>query len=182
MCMQPPVGKPDGKAAQGTGNAKIERAFWEPTAERKREHLSDLAKEKLWLAIVQYARENRELVPDALLWLGRGRTDVVKLPGLEYHEDADRALQFIAEESTVAAIGTAAIYDLMRMGRFNAVSEVAVNAKSEEVARYALDILKAYGQGYLLEWIAEKSEIANEALKGHAKELLAGMGAGGHGC
>lgn len=198
MCMQQPAAK-NGERNGAGAKGGFANAFWEPTRERKKEHLRDLAKEKLWLAIAQYGRENRDVSGTAFTLLAnalRNGVEIVGAEGMErkYCADADRILEFIAEESPLYWAGKRAVSDLICMGGMNGeekvfplelVSGVALGARNQLVAMYAVEQLGAIGAGVQLKWVAEHA--ADKRIGGYARELLerleaSDLHASGHGC
>jgi len=193
-CTQPPVVKDGG---QETGNRKLktERAFWEPSPERKREHLADLARNKLWMDIVYYAKQNPDVVRNAIAHLIKARREIITFREMEreYCRDADRLLQFIAEESPHPSIGKRAVADIVLMGsaggeevfKGHLLSGIAMRARNPEVARHALEQMRMLGMKLELRWVAEA--LAGMGTGKYAAELFAGMEASdlhasGHGC
>ncbi len=189
MCMQQPVVK--NEKAKGAGaKGGFAKAFWEPTRERKRGYLQDLATEKLWLAIVQYGRENRDVSGTASTLLVKAlREGVIAGPeGMErkYCKDADRILEFIGEESPVYWAGARAVSELVSMGGMNGdekvfplelVSEVALGARNQLVAMHAVQQLKTMGAGVQLKWVA--GHATDERVAAYARELLGILESGG---
>jgi len=198
MCMQQPVGK-NGERNGAGAKGGFANAFWEPTRERKKEHLRDLANEKLWLAVAQYGRENRDVSGTAFKLLVNALKDggeIVRMDEMErrYCADADRILGFIAEESPVYWAGKRAVSDIVCMGGMNGdekvftleiVSGIALRARNKLVAMYAVEQLKAMGAGAQLKWVAEHA--SDPQLGCYARELLgrlerSNMDSSGHGC
>ena len=207
MCMQQPAGKPDGKVAQGTGNGmaetrngklKTERAFWEPSPERKLQHLMDLAKNRLWMDIVFYARDNPDVARSAIAHLVKARREIVKHVEMkrEYCRDADRILRFIAEESPYPSIGKRAVADIGLMGSAigdekvftgELLSGLAMGAKSHQVAMYALDQMAALGMKQEIRRVADAFIDMDIRVRKYASQLATKMEkddleAEGHGC
>ncbi|MCX6768899.1 MAG: hypothetical protein NTY83_03630, partial [Candidatus Micrarchaeota archaeon] len=155
--------------------------------------------ERLWLAVAQYGRENRDVSGTAFSLLANALRESVEIVGAEgmerkYCADADRILEFIAEESPLYWAGKMAVSDLIRMGNMNGdekvfplelVSQVALRARNQLVAMYAVQQLGAAGAKAHLEWVAEHA--ADRRIGGYALELLerserSDLEAGGHGC
>jgi hypothetical protein len=195
--MQQPANKNGAKndaAKPGFGNA-----FWEPTPQRKAEYLADLARNKLWMDIVFYARDNPDVTRMALAHLFRARDEIIiwKEMKKEYCKDADRILRFIAEESTPPSFGKWAVAAIVTMGdeirgekvfKGELLSGIAMRAKNREVIRHALDQMAALGMKQELRCVAEAFVgMSHMGTRRYAAELLAkidesDLHAGGHGC
>jgi hypothetical protein len=185
----------------GRGNKGMANAFWESTPERKREYVRDLAKHKLWMDIVGYARDNRDTVFTALAVLVKARGEIIQSRDFDraYCNDADRILRFVAQESVMPEIGKRAVADIVLMGdaigdrnekvfKGRLLTGIAIEAKRPEVARYALEQMVALGMKQELKYVAEAFVgMSHMGTRKHAKALLAkmeagGLHAGGHGC
>ncbi len=209
-CIQPPV------ARNGNGNANGHRpglagAFWETGPERKLQHLADLAKNKLWIDIVFYARENPEIARSAIARLVRARKELIRHEEVErvrgyetqsttervYCRDADRVLAFMAEESPYPAIGKRAVADIVMMGdeiggervfKNELLSGIATRGKSYEVVKYALDQMAMLGMRAEIKELAEAFVgLSDMRTRNYALGLIERMDsheieAGWHGC
>ncbi|MDD5096628.1 MAG: hypothetical protein PHY95_03905 [Candidatus ainarchaeum sp.] len=196
MCMQQPARMV--RVENGRGTKGMANAFWESTTERRREHVRDLARHRLWMGVVEYARENRDTVFTALAVLTKARGEIVQLRDFDrvYCRDADRIFRFVAEESTLPEIGKRAVADIVLMGdaggervfKGELLSGIAIGARRPEVAGYALEQMAALGMKQEIGWVAEASVGMSHTGTGrHAKELFAKMEASdlhasGHGC
>lgn len=204
--MQQPARKVDGGRETGngleTGNPKLRtgRAFWEPTPERRRAYVRDLAEHKLWMGIVEYARDNRGTIFTALAALTRAWREIVQFREMErvYCNDADRILAFVAKESVMPEIGKRAVADIVLMGdtigdrkervfKGQLLTGIAIEA-NPEVARYALEQMAMLGMKLELKYVAEAFVgMSHMGTRKYAKALLAKMEASdlesnGHGC
>ena len=201
MCMQQPAVKKvaeNGVLETGNGKLKTERAFWEPTPERKLQHLADLAKNKLWMDIVFYARDNPDVARSAIAHLVKARREIVKHNEMrrEYCRDADRILRFIAEESPYPSIGKRAVADIVWMGDTigdekvftgELLTGIATGAKNYQVAMYALDQMAALGMKQSVRWVADAFIGMDMRVRKYASQLATRMEkddleAEGHGC
>jgi RNase P subunit RPR2 len=197
MCMQQPAtknGRQNDAAKPGFGNA-----FWEPTPQRKAEYLADLARNKLWMDLVLYARDNPDMARVALAHLFKARDDIIIRKDMKrkYCKDADRILRFIAEESTPPSFGKMAVAAIVMMGetigdekvfKGELLSGIAMRAKNREVIKYALDQMAALGMKDELRYVAEALVgMSHMGTRKYAAELLAKMEeydllASGRGC
>ncbi|NYZ60442.1 hypothetical protein H0O01_01960 [Candidatus Micrarchaeota archaeon] len=197
-CIQPPAVK-NGKENGNATKPGFAGAFWEPTPQRKAEYLADLAKNKLWMNLVMYARDNPEVTRMALAHLFRARNEIIIRNDMkrEYCKDADRILRFIAEESTPPSFGKWAVSAIVLMGdaigdekvfKGELLSGIAMRAKNREVIRYALDQMAALGMKQELRYVAEAFVgMSHMGTRKYAAKLLgeieeSDLHAGGHGC
>ena len=194
--MQQPAVR-NGKENRNGAKPALAKAFWESTPERKREYLSDLAKNGDWMGIVFYCRENEEVQGFGISLLAKNAQKLAEFKTKEdaeaghrtrkvYHEDADRVFEFIAMESTDKETGRMAVGELMLGGWYPKVAEAAARGMSPSVSMYALEQLSAIGAKELIRQVAEHPETA-VMVRGRAKGMLGEMEAndlesGGHGC
>jgi len=136
MCMQPPVGKKaenggmeTGMGALGTGGGKRGASAAKEALLARAHYVQDLAKNKMWAAIVDFAKANPEvsmvsfyelvkaMMKGGLFWRedneGRRCADGMNRA---YHPDADRVLEYIATEAINPEVGLAAVSFIALMG------------------------------------------------------------------